>query len=65
MITLGNWFLYFYSLNVNVAAANQGDYTEAFNVTAYVNTAAVATQTVILTSGNSKTILFTWNNQQQ
>jgi len=29
-----------YSLNINVTAANQGDYTETFNVTVYINTTA-------------------------
>jgi len=30
-----------YSLNINVTAANQGDYTETFNVTAYANAVGV------------------------
>ena len=50
-----------YSLNINVTAANQGDYTETFNATLYANTTSIATQTVTLTSGNSTTITFTWN----
>ncbi|MCJ7630789.1 PQQ-binding-like beta-propeller repeat protein, partial [Candidatus Bathyarchaeota archaeon] len=50
-----------YSLNINVTAANQGDYTETFNVTAYANTTIIASQAVTLTSGNSTTLTFTWN----
>jgi hypothetical protein len=41
--------------------ANQGDFTEIFNVTVYANTTSIATQTVTLTSKNSTTITFTWN----
>ena len=50
-----------YSLNINVTAANQGDYAETFNVTVYANTTSIATQTVTLESGDSTTITFTWN----
>jgi hypothetical protein len=52
-----------YSLNINVTAANQGDYTETFNVTVYANTTTIATllTNITLTSGNSTTITFTWN----
>jgi len=50
-----------YSLNINVTAANHGGYTETFNVTVYVNTTSIATQTVTLRSISSTTITFTWN----
>ena len=50
-----------YSTSTNVTVENQGDRTETFDVTVYANTTAIATQTVTLTSGNSKTITFTWN----
>jgi len=50
-----------YTMNINVTVANQGDYTEIFNITVYANTTAIATQTITLTSGNSTTITFTWN----
>ena len=50
-----------YSLNINVTAANQGDYTEVFNITVYANTTVIQTQTLTLTSGNFTTITFTWN----
>jgi hypothetical protein len=50
-----------YSLSVTVTVANQGDSTEAFNVTAYANTTPIATQAVTLASGSSTTITFTWN----
>jgi hypothetical protein len=52
-----------FSASINVTAANQGDYTETFNVTAYANTTIIATllTNITLTSGNSTTITFTWN----
>jgi len=52
-----------FSININVIAANQGDYTETFNVTVYANTTIIATllTNITLTSGNSTTITFTWN----
>jgi hypothetical protein len=50
-----------FSDSINVTAANQGDYTETFNITVYANTTAIQTKTVTLTSGNSTTITFTWN----
>jgi parallel beta-helix repeat protein len=50
-----------YCLNINVTLANQGDFTETFNVTVYANTTAIQTKTLTLTSGNSITITFTWN----
>jgi len=51
-----------YSLNINVTAANQGDYTETFNITAYANTTIINTLTnVTLAGGSSTTITFIWN----
>jgi hypothetical protein len=50
-----------YSLNVSVTAANQGEFTETFNLTSYANTTIIASQNVTLTSGNSTTVTFTWN----
>jgi hypothetical protein len=52
-----------YSVKINVTAANQGNYTETFNVTAYANTTIVGTlfTNITLTSGRSTAITFTWN----
>jgi len=50
-----------YSLNISVTVANQGDFTETFNVTVYANTTSIASQTVTLSVVNSTTITFTWN----
>lgn len=50
-----------YNLNLNVTTANQGDFTETFNVTTYANSTVIHTQTVILESNTSATIAFTWN----
>jgi len=57
------------SLITNVTIINQGWSTETFNVTAYADLNAtvigdevtIGIQNVTLTSGNSTTILFTWN----
>jgi hypothetical protein len=52
-----------YSVRINVTVADLGSYAESFNVTAYANTTAIATQTVTLTSGNSAALTFTWNTK--
>lgn len=49
------------SLSINVTAANQGDYDEAFNVTVYANETTIDRQVVALTSQNSTVITFFWN----
>jgi hypothetical protein len=50
-----------YSLNINVTVANQGDYTETFNVTVYANATEIETRELTLTSDNSTTLTFSWN----
>jgi hypothetical protein len=50
-----------YGLNVNVTAANQGAYTETFNVTVYANTTYVTSQNVTLPSATSTTLALTCN----
>lgn len=51
-----------YSLSINVTVANQGDYTENFNVTCYANTTIIDTLTgITLTSGSSTIVTFIWN----
>ncbi len=50
-----------FNVNINVTVENQGDYIETFNVTIYANASSIAAKCVTLTSGNSTTILFTWN----
>jgi parallel beta-helix repeat protein len=50
-----------YDLNITITVLNQGDFTETFNVTAYANTTAPASQNVTLSSGNSTNITLTWN----
>lgn len=50
-----------FPVQINVTVANQGDFTETFDVTVYTNETSVASQTVTLTSGSSTTITFTWN----
>jgi len=49
--------------SINVTVANQGNYTETFNVTVYANITIVDTlfTNITLTNGNSTTITFTWN----
>lgn len=50
-----------HSILIHVTTQNQGNFTENFNLTAYCNTTAIATQTVTLTDGTSTTTTFTWN----
>jgi outer membrane protein assembly factor BamB/PKD repeat protein len=50
-----------YSVHINVTVANQGEFTETFNVKVYANTTVISQTEVTLTSGNSTTITFTWN----
>lgn len=50
-----------YSTPINATVRNEGDYTEAFNVTAYANTTVIQTKTVTLTSGNSTIVTFLWD----
>lgn len=50
------------TVNINVTATNEGDTPENFNVTAYYNTTAIATQNVAdLAPGTNVTLTFTWN----
>jgi subtilase family serine protease len=50
-----------FSINVSATAANRGDFTETFNVTIYANTTRIETREIILSSGTSTTLTFTWN----
>ena len=51
-----------YNLYINVQVTNKGNRIETFNVTVYVNTTFLATQTVNnLTIAEPSTITFTWN----
>jgi hypothetical protein len=50
-----------YNLNINVTVANQGDYTETFNLNLYANATLIKAKAVILTSGNSTTVTFICN----
>ena len=49
-----------YSTNITVTIANQGDFTEIFNVTLYVGHWN-ETRTIYLPNGMSTTLTFTWN----
>jgi hypothetical protein len=50
-----------YTTKIDLTVENQGDFTEAFNVTLYVNTTEIETKHVTLTNGASTTLTFTWN----
>lgn len=50
------------SASFNVTVQDQGMYTETFDVAVYANTTLIDTQTVMLTSGDSKNLTFTWDN---
>jgi hypothetical protein len=47
--------------NVTVLVANGGAYTETFNLTAYANTTAMASENVTLTPGNIAKVTLVWN----
>lgn len=50
-----------FSADINVTVANQGDYTETFNVAAYANATIIGSENVTLPANNSMTVTFTWN----
>jgi hypothetical protein len=50
-----------YASFIVVTVANNGNYTENFNVTAYTNATVIGRQLVTLISANSTTLTFTWN----
>lgn len=51
-----------FSASISVTIRNEGDYTETFDVIAYVNGITMLTfDNVTLTSKNSTTLLFNWN----
>jgi outer membrane protein assembly factor BamB len=50
-----------YSVGMAVTAADLGSYTETFNVALFANTTILASQNVMLPSGASTTLAFTWN----
>ena len=52
------------TLEVNVTVANQGDFTETFNLTLYVNSTIIGTETITdLVCGTSETVTFPWNTK--
>jgi uncharacterized repeat protein (TIGR01451 family) len=55
------WIYQGFSANINVTVANQGNYTETFNTTAYANGTIIGSENVTLPAGNSTTVTFTWN----
>jgi hypothetical protein len=50
-----------YILETNITAADLGSYPETFDVTVYANATGIISQNVILSSGNSTTVTFSWN----
>jgi hypothetical protein len=50
-----------YSTLITVAATNYGIFNESFDITVYVNTTAIQTQTATLFSGDSVRLNFVWN----
>ena len=49
------------TVNIQATVANQGTYTETFNLTAYANNTAIETQTITLTNGSSIVTDFLWD----
>jgi hypothetical protein len=52
------------SLNLSITTENQGDYTEVFNLTTYVNNTVIQEQTLTLQSNTSETIVFLWSTAE-
>jgi len=50
-----------YSTNIKVTIANQGDFTETFNVTIYANATAIERKEITLSRGASTTLTFIWH----
>jgi len=50
-----------YSLTIKAKAMNVGGFTEAFNITIYINASSIASQAITLESGSSAIISFKWN----
>jgi len=50
-----------FSDNVTVLVADNGDYAETFNVTAYANSTVIETEQVSLNATDQATLTFTWN----
>jgi len=50
-----------YKVGINAKITDYGVNSETFNVTVYVNTTSIATQTLTLRSISSTTLTFTWN----
>jgi uncharacterized GH25 family protein len=46
---------------INVTVRSEGNFTDSFNVTVYVNTTFVGTQAAGLSRGNKETLTFSWN----
>jgi len=49
------------TVKMDVSILNKGNFTETFNVTVYANSTSITSQTITLTSGNSTTLMCTWN----
>jgi hypothetical protein len=49
--------------SINVTVANQGNYTETFNVTLYASATVIAIQKVTLANGSSRILIFTWSTK--
>jgi hypothetical protein len=50
-----------FSYNLSVLVADEGDYAETFNVTAYANSTVIGTEQASLTATDQTTLTFTWN----
>ena len=50
-----------FTARINVTAVDRGAKVEGFNITVYANSTPIQMQSLILSSGNSATAVFTWN----
>lgn len=49
------------SMTINITLTNRGNFTETFNLTSYINSSVLASQSIALESGGSTTITAIWN----
>jgi hypothetical protein len=49
------------SMTINITLTNRGNFNETFNLTSYINSSVLASQSITLESGGSTTITTIWN----
>jgi hypothetical protein len=50
-----------FTVQINITASNEGDFTETFKLTTYANATSIGWQNITLPSGSYTTVSFVWN----